>query len=98
MSENFEDIRARLEKLKIQAAVKEEKTKASLQELQEFMQSIDSDFITTLSTVIPNISILNDLTIEKIQQNEHLGNDLADMVETLKSYLERELCSYEEMM
>lgn len=98
MSENFEDIRARLEQLKIQAAVKEEKTKASLQELQEFMQSIDSDFITTLSAVIPNISILNDLTIEKVQQNEHLGNDLADMVESLKSYLERELCSYEERM
>ena len=58
MSESFEEIQQRLEKLKIQVAVNEEKTKNSLQELQEFMTSIDSDFITSLSSIVPEIEIL----------------------------------------
>lgn len=98
MSENFEDIHARLEKLKIQVAINEEKTKSSLQELQEFLQSIDENFITTLSSIVPDIAILNDLSIEKIQQDSQLGDKLAELIDTLKSYLERELSSYEGMI
>ena len=98
MSENLEDIHARLEKLKIQVAINEEKTKSSLQELQEFLQSIDENFITTLSSIVPDIAILNDLSIEKIQQDSQLGDKLAELIDTLKSYLERELSSYEGMI
>ena len=98
MSESFENIRQRLEKLKIQVAVNEEKTKSSLQELQEFMTSMDSDFITSLSAVVPEIEVLKDLTAEKIQQNENIGDSLVNIVETLKSYLEKELSNYERMM
>ena len=90
MSENFEDIHARLEKLKIQVAINEEKTKSSLQELQEFLQSIDENFITTLSSIVPDIAILNDLSIEKIQQDSQLGDKLAELIDTLKSYLDRD--------
>lgn len=98
MSESFENIRQRLEKLKIQVAVNEEKTKSSLQELQEFMTSMDSDFITSLSAIVPEIEVLKDLTAEKIQQNESIGDSLVNIVETLKSYLEKELSNYERMM
>lgn len=98
MSESFEEIQQRLEKLKIQVAVNEEKTKNSLQELQEFMTSIDSDFITSLSSIVPEIEILKDLTTEKIQQNESIGDSLVNIVDTLKCYLEKELSNYERMM
>lgn len=98
MSESFEEIQQRLEKLKIQVAVNEEKTKNSLQELQEFMTSIDSDFITSLSSIVPEIEILKDLTTEKIQQNESIGDSLVNIVDTLKCYLEEELSNYERMM
>lgn len=98
MSESFEEIQQRLEKLKIQVAVNEEKTKNSLQELQEFMTSIDSDFITSLSSIVPEIEILKDLTTEKIQQNESIGESLVNIVDTLKCYLEKELSNYERMM
>lgn len=98
MSESFENIRQRLEKLRIQVAVNEEKTKNSLQELQEFMTSIDSDFITSLSSIVPEIEILKDLTTEKIQQNERIGDSLVNIVDTLKCYLEKELSNYERMM
>lgn len=98
MSESFENIRERLEKLKIQVAVNEEKTKSSLQELQEFLDSMDSNFIETLSDVVPDIAVLKDLTAEKVQQNEHIGDSLVNIVDTLKSYLERELSNYEGMI
>ena len=98
MSESFEEIQQRLEKLKIQVAVNEEKTKNSLQELQEFMTSIDSDFITSLSSIVPEIEILKDLTTEKIQQNESIGESLVNIVDTLQCYLEKELSNYERMM
>ena len=62
------------------------------------MTSIDSDFITSLSSIVPEIEILKDLTTEKIQQNESIGDSLVNIVDTLQCYLEKELSNYERMM
>ena len=100
MSSNIEQLGERLEKIKIKVAVNNDRIKSSLNELQDSLKSLDDDFISTLSSINPDIVMLKDLTTEKIQNDKEgiTGNQLANIIEELEQYLESELSRYEEMI
>ncbi len=100
MEQNIENIKNRLEQIKIQVAINEEKIKSSLQELESFLNCLNPDFINELSVIVPNIKVLDNLTIDQIQGDSQniIGNQLADIISELKKYLDNELDRYEGMM